>query len=601
MNKTTDQSTQEFERARILSPRRHSTQADSIEGLAQEQLKHYGIDEHTAYGQALLKAAQNLYHAQSNISDLWKVTEETLSSLPQSDRTSYFNAKKFLSFQLAKILDTLQNPFRKTSQSLQKTKTSMHAKGHYALFDNITAIFSATPVIVRTATYVYACTEWVDDAFQGREPTHQIYSRLLNPTSISLANAIVDLEAGPYATDYLAWNFNSGMAAIDGLLSNVLNRDDILIVSRNVYGGVHQLLEDYFAKSNRMNIKLQWFDGTQASDVEDAYKIVTSTCAERIKDGSQIHVYLESPCNPHGYMLDVPEICKFAHSKGSLVMLDSTLATPMLSRPLQRKDKNERPDYVVHSYTKDLSGHGSTTAGGVIAENWRMFMGKGDSVNGLSWDRTMFWDVYYIKGAFLDADKAFEVITGMKTLESRMLEKCINTSVLAQFLASHPLINVNSHAAPGNENAPMREKLLNLALPVPLFTIDLEPAQLNREVFVRFFDGLEPAFNHMVSIGQCNTMALCPALTSHSELDDAALKSANICLTTIRISVGNESVRELIAHFITACQKFIDPVHTGFSSHFMDADKVDQLVSDVTLDTHRKKLSLAPGLNELLK
>ena len=74
----------------------------------------------------------------------------------------------------------------------------------------------------------------MDDAFHGKEPTHQIYSRLLNPTSISLANAIVDLECGEYAAEYMAWNFNSGMAAVDALLSNVLKRNDVLILARNI-------------------------------------------------------------------------------------------------------------------------------------------------------------------------------------------------------------------------------------------------------------------------------------------------------------------------------------------------------------------------------
>jgi O-acetylhomoserine (thiol)-lyase len=99
-------------------------------------------------------------------------------------------------------------------------------KGPYPLFDNLTAIFSATPVIARTATYVYACTEWFEDAFQGKELLHEIYSRLLHPTSICLANHIVDLEAGPEANEYFAWNFNSGMAAIDAILANLLGNSE---------------------------------------------------------------------------------------------------------------------------------------------------------------------------------------------------------------------------------------------------------------------------------------------------------------------------------------------------------------------------------------
>ena len=87
----------------------------------------------------------------------------------------------------------LQNPTRKVHQSLGHSTATTLAKGPYPTFDNVAAIFSANPVITRTATYSFACTEWIDDAFLGREFLHEIYSRLLNPTSISLANHIVDI------------------------------------------------------------------------------------------------------------------------------------------------------------------------------------------------------------------------------------------------------------------------------------------------------------------------------------------------------------------------------------------------------------------------
>src|SRR5258708_19216819 len=153
--------------------------------------------------------------------DCWAATPSELGRLPRQDRLALFNAKKFLSFQLAKLLDTLQNPSRKTHQSLRYSNSTMLAKGPYPTFDNVTAIFSATPVITRTATYLYACSEWIDDAFQGREFLHAIYSPLLNPTSISLANHIVDIEAGPIAGEYLAWNFNSRLSAIDAPRSHL--------------------------------------------------------------------------------------------------------------------------------------------------------------------------------------------------------------------------------------------------------------------------------------------------------------------------------------------------------------------------------------------
>ena len=104
------------------------------------------------------------------------------------------------------------------------------------------------------------------EAFQGKEFLEQIYSRLLNPTSLSLANYIVDLEAGPYARDYLAWNFGSGMAAIDAALSHVLGQGDVLVTARNIYGGAHQLINDWFAKPANLGIKVEHFDGVTVTD-----------------------------------------------------------------------------------------------------------------------------------------------------------------------------------------------------------------------------------------------------------------------------------------------------------------------------------------------
>ena len=130
------------------------------------------------------------------------------------------------------------------------------------MFDNVTAIFSATPVIARTATYIYACAEWIEDAFQGKELLLEIYSRLLNP-DVDLAGESDRRSRSRAATadQYFAWNFNSGMAAIDGVLAHVLGRDDVLITSRNIYGGAHQLIHDWYAKSSNLEIGVETFDG----------------------------------------------------------------------------------------------------------------------------------------------------------------------------------------------------------------------------------------------------------------------------------------------------------------------------------------------------
>lgn len=596
--------------ARQLSPRRSTSTATDIDGLVAEQLAHFAIDPNTESGRSLGRLAGHIYQANVELHQLWDLTVRELGTLDRRDRIAAFNAKKFLCFQLAKLLDTLQNPFRQTYQSLVEDQSNRLAKGPYPIFDNVTAIFSATPVITRTATYLYACTEWIDDAFQGREPLLEVYSRLLNPTSISLANHIVDLECGPLADEYMAWNFNSGMAAIDGTLSHLVGYQDIILSSRNIYGGAFQLLHDWFRKPANLDVAVHFFDGCEVADFRAALTSVRAANRERLAVGKQIYVYLESPCNPHGYVLDVPAICQAAHDEGLTVILDSTVATPFLAQPLQREKPAERPDFVIHSYTKDITGSGTTTAGVVIARNERMFVPKGQSVeakdlSGLAvtyrWSETLFWNVFYVKGAFLDAEKAFEVISGSRTLELRMLRKTISTTVLAKLLASHPKIHVKCNALDEDENAALRKRVLRLGLPAPLFTIDFEEAGLDRATFTRFFDCLEPAFGHQVSLGQSNTVILCPALTSHSEMQPQALREAGIAPTTIRIAVGDEDPRQLFTHFIRVAELMLDPVLAGFSGGFMKPTETDELYRRTYLDIHARWLEAQPTSEELMR
>ncbi|HEV3416312.1 MAG TPA: PLP-dependent transferase, partial [Pirellulales bacterium] len=369
---------------RGLSPLRRSTEAVDAPALVAEQLAHFHIDADSDYGRTLARIVGHLYAASGDLDQLWRITAESIDSLDRGDRIAWFNAKKFLSFQIAKLLDTLQNPFRRAYQSLGYSLSTQSAKGPYAIFDNVTAIFSATPAIARTATYVYACADWVADAFAGKEFLEQIYSRLLNPTSLSLANYIVDLEAGPYTREYLAWNFGSGMAAIDAALAHVLGHGDVLITSRHLYGGAHQLIHDWYAKPSNLAIAVEQFQGPTVADFQAAWAEAARKYADRLSPSASppchAYLYLESPCNPHGYVLDVPGICTAAHEAGLRVLLDATVGTPFLARPLQRSDPTERPDFVIHSYTKDLTGTGSAIAGVVIGRNEDMFIPKGQSV-----------------------------------------------------------------------------------------------------------------------------------------------------------------------------------------------------------------------------
>jgi len=590
----------EFDSARILSPRRSTTTATSIEELAEEQLRHFQIDPDSEYGQAMFHTVLKLYQAQVSIQDLWSITLNTLKNLDRQDRIAYFNAKKFLCFQLAKLLDTLQNPFRATYQSLEMTDGTMCSKGPYSIFDNVTALFSANPVIVRSATYIYACTEWIDDAFKGNEVLHEMYSRLLNPTSISLANYIVDLEAGPYARQYWAYNFNSGMAAIDTILTHLINYEDIIICSRDIYGSTYQLVADLFGRKNKQRVTLEWFEGYTGEEFDKFLQDVQYKHRLSIERGRKIHVYLESPCNPHGYVLDVPQICSVAHESGCTVVLDSTVGTSFLHKPLQRDNAAERPDFLVHSYTKDIGGHGVATAGVIIGRNENMFLPKDQPGNSGNWEKTLFWNVYFIKGAFLDSDKAFDVLNGIKTLDLRMKQKCINTRILAGVLDFHPDIRVNCNALEHNRNYKIAQQVTRYGMAAPLFTIDLEAGGISTEIFHRFCDCLSPMFNHMVSLGQTNTMMLCPGLTSHSMMTEETRQKVSIFPTTLRIAVGLENPKQLIAHFVNAAKLTINPEYPGFSDKFMSPDDIDRIAEEIYIDSHRRYVQSGKSMKEFL-
>ncbi len=609
----TDLNPTDIPNLRQLSPLRRSTEAATPADLAAEQAGYFGIDTGSDYGRVLVRLAERLYEANADMHALWRLTMDGLAALDRTDRVAWFNAKRFLSFQLAKILDTLQNPSRAVYQSLVTHGDGFAAKGSYPLFDNVTALFSATPVITRTATYFFACSEWVEDAFTGREPLHEIYSRLLNPTSIGLANHIVDLECGDKAGEYMAWNFNSGMAALDGVFSHLVGYGDIILSSRNIYGGTYQLLHDWFGKRANLNIALEWVDAYDGADFAAAMDVVAETHAERLAAGRQVYVYLESPCNPHGYVLDVPGIARAAHERGWRVIADATIGTPFLHPLLKREDRVERPDFVVHSYTKDLTGSGVTTAGVVIGRNEDMFIPKGAEVETTtptgkkriaSWEDSMFWNVYYIKGGFLDADKAFEVLNGMKTYEMRVLQKAVNTTALARMLDHHPDINVSCPVLQGNPNHQLLQDHMRCGFPASLFTINVEGKggrpPVSRAAYKRFLDSLEPALSMQVSLGQTNTVTLCPAMTSHSELTEEDLVKAGIHPTTTRVAVGLEDPRVLVGHMQQAARIAIDPDCPGFADGFPTAAEIDAIYRDAYMDVHQRFLADLPGFAELV-
>jgi O-acetylhomoserine/O-acetylserine sulfhydrylase-like pyridoxal-dependent enzyme len=157
---------------------------------------------------------------------------------------------------------------------------------------------------------------------------------------------------------------------------------------------------------------------------------------------------------------------------------------------------------------------------------------------------------------------------------------------LRAFLAAHPGIHVRSSALEEDPNCDLRQELAFLQLPAPLMTIRFQ--DIDREAFQRFFDCLAPTFGHMISLGQSNTIVSCPALTTHSEMNEDALREADIDPTTIRIAMGDEEARDLIIHFIEAARLALDPVHPGFTDGFMPVEKINTLIEETHMDVQRR-------------
>ena len=274
--------------------------------------------------------------------------------------------------------------------------------------------------------------------------------------------------------------------------------------------------------------------------------------ADRLAGGRRAYVYLESPCNPHGYVLDVPGICREAHARGMRVMLDATVGTPFLIRPLQREDPVERPDFVIHSYTKDLSGTGSVIAGVVIGRNHDMFLPKGEQADGISWDQTLFWNVYYVKGAFLNADAAFEVLQGLRTLDVRMLAKCINTLILARFFNAHPQIEANCNALPKDDNyAPSRTVDVSGARPAAVHGRHAGHPASGFSAVLRQ-SGADVRSHDQPGAEQYDRQL--PGVDDAFRIEARTIRRGRDFATTIRFAVGDEDPKDLIAHFIAAAR-----------------------------------------------
>ncbi|MGK4584055.1 trans-sulfuration enzyme family protein [Kitasatospora sp. HPMI-4] len=328
-----------------------------------------------------------------------------------------------------------------------------------------------------------------------------VYTRRGNPTTGALESVLADLEGGAAAMATA-----SGMGAISSVLLALLRPGDHVIAQRCLYGGTFSTLSDL---RERYGVEVTTVGGDDPEEVRAA-----------LRPSSRL-LYLETIANPTTQVADLPALLAVGRSAGLIGVVDNSLATPLLCRPIELG-----ADIVVHSTTKYLGGHSDVVGGAAVFADRERYR--------------EVWQRAVELGATVDPFAAWLTIRGIQTLPLRMRQHCENASFLARRLAGHPA--VSEVHWPGLESHPshlVAKRLLSGYGGV--FAFDLAGG---REAGRRFISGVRLA-SLALSMGGVETLVAHPASTSHRELGSEQLALAGIGAGTVRVGVGIEHPEDL--------------------------------------------------------
>lgn len=389
------------------------------------------------------------------------------------------------------------------------SSVAIHASGH----DN--ADFAHLTPIYASSTFTFDTAQQGSDRFAGADKT-TIYSRWGNPTFTTAEETIAALEAFGLTGDdgkplqLKALLHASGQAAMATLFLGTLKAGDTILSHFSLYGGTHELMLKVLADTG---IKTTIIDMRNLNLVEDAIK----------KDPTIKLVHIETPANPTIRCVDIEAVTLLAKQKEIIVSVDNTFATPYLQQPFKYG-----VDFVFHSTTKFLNGHG-TAIGGVL-------LGKD-----LELMRTSIWKWHVLLGGNSNPFDAFLLTQGMKTLELRMERHCHNAMEVAGFLANHPAINqVNYNGL--NTHPDYAISMKQMRHPGALMSYDLKGGL---EAGQRFIDALQMCVR-AVSLGTVDTLVSHPASMSHASLKREERITYGITDGLIRMSVGIENIADIL-------------------------------------------------------
>lgn len=392
----------------------------------------------------------------------------------------------------------------------------------------------ATPIHF-TTSYVFPDGDQAAALFNLERPGH-VYSRISNPTNAVLEERIAALEGGVGAIAVA-----SGQAALHLAIITLMGCGGHVVASRSLYGGSHNLLGYTLP---RFGIHTTFVDPRDPAAWQAAIRPETRL------------LFGESLGNPGLDVLDIPAVASIAHAARLPLMIDATLVSPALQRPLELG-----ADLVMHSATKFIGGHG-VAVGGVLVDGGRFdWEASGlfptltepyEGFHGMDFAEESPVAAFLLRarreglrdfGACLSPMNAFQILQGLETLPLRMRAHVDNTRRVAEHLAAHPL--VTTVAYPGLPNHPDHALAQRLLADGCGAVLSFE-LQGGREAGKRFIDALR-LFSHLANVGDAKSLVIHPASTTHFRMTAADLAASCIGEGTVRLSVGLESITDLIA------------------------------------------------------
>ena len=397
------------------------------------------------------------------------------------------------------------------------------------------------PVTKARVTPIYQTTSYVFDdsdhaaALFNLEAAGNIYSRLGNPTSGVLEARLATLEGGVAALAVA-----SGHAAQLLVFHTLMEPGCNIVASRKLYGGSITQLSQSFKRM-----------GWGVTFVEE---LEPQAFAQAINDKTRA-VFIESIANPGGVVMDIAGIADVAHAAGVPLVVDNTLATPYLCRPL-----DHGADIVVHSLTKFLGGHGNSIGGAIIdggkfdwtSGRWPNLSAPNPSYHGKVFTEAFGPAAFVVAcralglrdlGPAISPFNAFMILTGIETLALRMERHCANAQTVAEWLKAHPKVAWVSYAGLAGDPSHERAKRYAPKGAGAVFTFGLKDGYA---AGVRLVSAVK-LFSHLANIGDTRSLIIHPASTTHRQLEEGDQIAAGAGPDVVRLSVGLEHVDDIIA------------------------------------------------------